>query len=47
MLDDVVALGGQGGLIALDPDGKATLPFAAEAMPRGFWRSGDEPAVWL
>ncbi len=46
-LDDVVALGGQGGLIALDADGKATLPFTAEAMPRGVWRAGDKPAVWV
>jgi L-asparaginase / beta-aspartyl-peptidase len=46
VLDDVVALGASGGLIALDAHGNATLPFVAEAMPRGVWRHGERPAVW-
>jgi L-asparaginase / beta-aspartyl-peptidase len=45
VLDDVVALGGQGGLIALGADGAAALSLRAAAMPRGIWRAGDEPAV--
>ena len=46
VLEDVVALGGQGGLIALDAQGQAALSLKAEAMPRGIWRAGDEPEVW-
>jgi beta-aspartyl-peptidase (threonine type) len=46
VLEDVVALGGQGGLIALDSRGNTALSLRAEAMPRGVWRSGQEPTVW-
>jgi isoaspartyl peptidase/L-asparaginase-like protein (Ntn-hydrolase superfamily) len=45
VLADVVALGGQGGLIALDAHGHAALSLHAEAMPRGIWRAGHEPEV--
>jgi beta-aspartyl-peptidase (threonine type) len=38
-LAEVGRLGGQGGLIALDRSGQATLPFSTEAMPRGIWRA--------
>lgn len=48
VLDEVVALGGHGGLIALDADGEPAMPFRAGAMPRGVWRHGDDsPAVWV
>jgi L-asparaginase / beta-aspartyl-peptidase len=47
VLADVVALDGHGGLIALDADGDAALSLRAEAMPRGLWRGGDEPVVWI
>ena len=45
-LAEVAALGGHGGLIALDAGGKLAMPFHPGAMPRGVWRSGHEPAVW-
>jgi beta-aspartyl-peptidase (threonine type) len=46
VLADVQALGGEGGLIALDAAGNAALPFVTAAMPRGLWRDGDDPQVW-
>jgi L-asparaginase / beta-aspartyl-peptidase len=45
-LAEVAALGGHGGLIALDAGGELAMPFHPGAMPRGVWRSGHEPAVW-
>ena len=45
-LAEVAALGGHGGLIALDADGEFAMPFHSGAMPRGVWRAGAEPAVW-
>jgi beta-aspartyl-peptidase (threonine type) len=44
-LREVVELGGRGGLIALDSRGGVSMSFATEAMPRGIWRAGQEPAV--
>ncbi len=46
-LDEVGALGGTGGLIALDRAGRFVLPFTTEAMPRGIWQSGRPPQVQL
>lgn len=46
VLEDVAALGGQGGLIALDAQGQASLSLTSEAMPRGIWRGGEDPVVW-
>ena len=46
-LEDVSELGGRGGLIALDARGAVTMPFLTEVMPRGIWRSGQEPAAWI
>jgi beta-aspartyl-peptidase (threonine type) len=40
-------LGGNGGLIACQPQGEVTMPFSTEAMPRGLWRPGAEPQVWV
>jgi beta-aspartyl-peptidase (threonine type) len=45
-LAEVQAFGGRGGLVALDADGCAALPFLSEVMPRGVWRAGESPAVW-
>jgi beta-aspartyl-peptidase (threonine type) len=45
MLDEVAALGGAGGLIALDRKGRWAMPFITEAMPRGVWQSGRELRV--
>ncbi len=38
-------LGGTGGLIALDRDGRVTLPFISEGMYRGCVRVGEDPLV--
>jgi beta-aspartyl-peptidase (threonine type) len=46
-LADVGSLGGTGGLIACGTDGSVALPYTTEAMPRGLWRAGGEPQVWL
>ena len=46
-LADVGQLGGRGGLIALGADGDHALELSTEAMPRGLWRAGAEPAVWI
>lgn len=47
VLADVQELGGEGGLIALDAGGTAALPFVTAAMPRGLWREGQDPQVWI
>jgi beta-aspartyl-peptidase (threonine type) len=46
-LADVGQLGGRGGLIALGADGDHAFELSTEAMPRGLWRAGAEPAVWI
>lgn len=44
-LQDVVAVGGGGGLIAVDALGSATAPFTTATMARGIWRAGFDPVV--
>jgi beta-aspartyl-peptidase (threonine type) len=39
-LEQVSALGGSGGLIALGAGGEVAAPFLTETMPRGVWRAG-------
>jgi beta-aspartyl-peptidase (threonine type) len=46
-LGEVSDLGASGGLIALDADGSAVMPFSAQAMPRGLWRAGEPARVWI
>lgn len=46
-LGEVGELGGEGGLIAVDSQGNIAMPFSSEAMPRGTWRAGQEPAAWV
>jgi beta-aspartyl-peptidase (threonine type) len=46
-LEDVESLGGTGGVIACDAHGALSLPYTTEAMPRGVWRAGAEPQVWV
>jgi isoaspartyl peptidase/L-asparaginase-like protein (Ntn-hydrolase superfamily) len=46
-LDDVASLGGTGGVIACDAHGAVSLSYSTEAMPRGVWRAGGEPQVWI
>jgi beta-aspartyl-peptidase (threonine type) len=46
-LDQVKEIGGAGGLVAVDAHGAAALPFLTAVMPRGIWRAGGEPLVWV
>jgi isoaspartyl peptidase/L-asparaginase-like protein (Ntn-hydrolase superfamily) len=46
-LAEVAGMGGTGGLIACGADGSVVLPFTTEAMPRGVWRAGGDPEVWI
>lgn len=39
--------GGRGGLIAVDADGNAALPFGTEGMYRGLWRAGTTPEATI
>jgi isoaspartyl peptidase/L-asparaginase-like protein (Ntn-hydrolase superfamily) len=44
-LDSVAALGGTGGLVAIDRSGRIVLPFNTEGMYRGYVRQGEEPVT--
>ena len=46
-LTEVGATGGHGGLIALSSAGAAAMPFTTEVMPRGIWRAGEPPQVFV
>jgi L-asparaginase / beta-aspartyl-peptidase len=46
-LAEVAAVGGEGGLVAVDADGEVALPFLTDVMPRGVWRGGEEPQAWV
>ncbi|GAB2886579.1 isoaspartyl peptidase/L-asparaginase family protein [Paralcaligenes ginsengisoli] len=43
--EKLVAIQGQGGLIAVDGKGNVTMPFNTEGMYRGYLRQGEEPFV--
>jgi L-asparaginase / beta-aspartyl-peptidase len=45
--EKLLALGGSGGLIAIDRDGNVALPFNSEGMYRGFGYVGDAPTVGI
>jgi beta-aspartyl-peptidase (threonine type) len=45
VLDAVGALGGNGGLIAIDRDGRVTMPFNSSGMKRGFVRLHGEAQI--
>jgi isoaspartyl peptidase/L-asparaginase-like protein (Ntn-hydrolase superfamily) len=46
-LDDVAAVGGVGGLIALDVHGNVATPLLTEVMPRAIWRLGEDLDVQI
>jgi L-asparaginase / beta-aspartyl-peptidase len=46
-LSQVAELQARGGLIAVDAGGNVAMPFITGAMPRGMWRMGEEPQVWI
>jgi len=41
------AIGGQGGLIAVDRQGQVSMPFNTEGMYRGFARAGEKPQAFI
>lgn len=41
----LVAIGGRGGLVAVDAHGNVALPFNTEGMYRGFARGAEAPVV--
>jgi isoaspartyl peptidase/L-asparaginase-like protein (Ntn-hydrolase superfamily) len=36
-----------GGLVAVDGAGNVALSFITQIMPRGAWRGGEQPTVWV
>jgi len=46
-LDDVLSVGGVGGLIAIGADGQPALPFTTEVMSRARWREGEAAEAWV
>ena len=45
MVDEIGALGGDGGLIALDRDGTITAPFNSQGMKRAWLTSAGDIGV--
>ena len=39
------ALGGDGGIIAVDKDGNIAMPFCTEGMYRGYVKDSEKPVV--
>ncbi len=46
-LREIAALAASGGLIALDREGNAAMPYITQVMPRGLWRRGQSPQAWI
>lgn len=46
-LEAVSELQASGGLIVVDIAGNTAMPFTTPIMPRGLWRAGSEPSIWL
>jgi len=46
-MDKLPALGGEGGLIAVDREGNVSLPFNSEGMYRGYGYVNDAPSVGI
>ncbi|HEY0731186.1 MAG TPA: isoaspartyl peptidase/L-asparaginase, partial [Chitinophagaceae bacterium] len=47
IMEKLPALGGDGGLIALDKDGNFAMPFNTEGMYRGYIRGDGKPVVQI
>ncbi|HDS1153822.1 TPA: isoaspartyl peptidase/L-asparaginase, partial [Pluralibacter gergoviae] len=47
VMEKLPALGGSGGLIAIDREGNVVLPFNSEGMYRAYAYAGDEPTVGI
>ena len=45
ILKKLPALGGNGGVIAIDKDGKIAMPFNTAGMFRGYHLNGEEPII--
>lgn len=47
VMEKLSAMGGSGGLIAIDHHGNVALPFNSEGMYRGFGYVGDAPSIGI
>jgi beta-aspartyl-peptidase (threonine type) len=47
VLADVTALGGCGGLIAVDAHGHVAMPYTTDTLLHAVWRPGADPAVHI
>ncbi len=47
VMEEIPALGGDGGVIALDAEGRISMPFDTEGMARGYVREGEAVRVLL
>ena len=47
VMEKLPALGGSGGIIAVDREGNVAMPFNSEGMYRGFGYAGDAPCVGI
>ncbi|HEJ7038590.1 isoaspartyl peptidase/L-asparaginase family protein [Serratia liquefaciens] len=47
VMEKLLAMGGSGGMIAIDSHGNVALPFNSEGMYRGFGYVGDAPSVGI
>jgi len=47
VMDKLPALGGEGGLVAVDREGNVSLPFNSEGMYRGYGYVNDAPSVGI
>ncbi len=47
VMEKLLAMGGSGGMIAIDSQGNVALPFNSEGMYRGFGYVGDAPSVGI
>lgn len=47
VMEKLLAMGGSGGMIAIDRQGNVALPFNSEGMYRGFGYVGDAPSVGI
>ncbi len=47
VMEKLVKIGGEGGLIAIDKEGNISLPFNSEGMYRGYQKNGENPTILI
>ncbi len=47
VMDDLVKINGEGGVIALDKNGNIAMPFNTKGMYRGYQKRNEEPIVLI